>query len=321
MKNQLVTVFGGSGFLGRHVVRRLAKAGYRIRVAVRRPHLAHFLRPMGSVGQIQILAVNLRNESEIARALEGATACVNLVGVLSPWGKQSFKALHADAPGHIARHAKIQRVQRIIHLSAIGADKRSPSRYARTKAEGENALKKDFPEVTILRPSIIFGVEDQFFNRFANLARYLPALPLFRGGKTRFQPVFVEDVAQAVLACLEQPQTRGRIYELGGPSTYSFKDLFKLIFAETGRKRALIPIPGPLAWLQASILGLLPGAPLTLDQLRQLKRDNVVKSGRDAGEVGTFADLGIAPVALEVVLPSYLWRFRKTGQFEVLEGA
>jgi len=321
MKNELVTVFGGSGFVGRYVVRRLAKQGYRIRVAVRRPHLANFLRPMGSVGQIQIVATDLTDETMIGRALEGASACVNLVGILSPFGRQRFKTLHAEAPGHIARHAKVQGLKRVIQISAIGADPRAPSRYARSKAEGEAALKRDFPETTILRPSIVFGTEDHFFNRFANMARYAPALPLLRGGKTRFQPVFVEDVAEAVARCLARPETSGQIYELGGPAIYSLKDLFKLILAETGRHRALLPLPGPIAALPALFLGLLPNPPLTLDQLAQLKRDNVVGAGKDAKGAGTFTDLGIAPTALEVILPSYLWRFRKTGQFESLETA
>lgn len=315
MKTELVTVFGGSGFVGRYVVRRLAKEGYRVRVAVRRPHLAHFLRPMGMVGQIQIVAANLSDEQHIAGTLEGASAVVNLVGILSPWGRQRFKTLHAEAPGMIGRHAAVHGVKRVIHISAIGADPKAPSRYARTKAEGEAALKRDFPGATILRPSIVFGPEDHFFNRFANMARYLPALPLIRG-RTRFQPVYVEDVAEAVLCCLGRPDTSGRVYELGGPAIYSFKDLLKLILAETGRKRPLIPVPGPIAALQALVLGLLPNPPLTLDQLAQLKRDNIVKAGRDADEVGTLAELGITPVAVEPILPSYLWRFRKTGQFK-----
>jgi NADH dehydrogenase len=320
MKSELVTVFGGSGFVGRYVVRRLAQDGYRIRVAVRRPHLAHFLRPMGMVGQIQIIAADLSDEKLIQGALEGASAVVNLVGILSQSGRQRFKALHAEAPGLIGRHAGVHGAKRVIQISAIGADPKSPSRYGRSKAEGEAALKRDFPEATILRPSIVFGTEDHFFNLFANMARFAPALPLIRG-KTRFQPVFVEDVADAVARCLASPATRGRIYELGGPAIYSFKDLLKLILAETGRARPLIPVPGPVAALQALVLGLLPNPPLTLDQLAQLKRDNVAKAGRDADEVGVLADLGIAPTALEGVLPSYLWRFRKTGQFETLETA
>jgi uncharacterized protein YbjT (DUF2867 family) len=318
MKTELVTVFGGSGFIGRYVVRRLAREGHRIRVAVRRPHLAYFLRPMGMVGQIQIVAADLSDETLIRGALEGASAAVNLVGILSPWGRQRFKTLHAEAPGIIGRHAGIHGVRRVVHISAIGADPKAPSRYGRSKAEGEAALKRDFPAASILRPSLVFGVEDHFFNRFANLARYTPALPLIRG-KTRFQPVYVEDVAEAVARCLARPETAGRTYELGGPAIYSFKDLLKLILAETGRHRMLIPVPGPLAALKALFLGLLPNPILTLDQLAQLKRDNIVKAGRDADEVGTLADLNIAPTALEAVLPSYLWRFRKTGQFETLE--
>lgn len=320
MKSELVTVFGGSGFIGRYVVRRLAKEGYRIRVAVRRPHLAHFLRPMGTVGQIQIVGADLTDETLIQGALEGAWAAVNLVGVLSQSGRQRFKSLHAQAPGLIARHAAVHGAKRVVQISAIGAEPRAPSRYGRTKAEGEAALKRDFPAGTILRPSIVFGPEDHFFNRFANMARLLPALPLIKG-RTRFQPVYVEDVAEAVGRCLARPDTRGRTYELGGPGIYSFKELLKIILAETHRSRPLIPVPGPIAALQALVLGLLPDPPLTLDQLAQLRRDNIVKAGPDAEEVGTFADLGIGPTALEAILPSYLWRFRKAGQFEGLETA
>ena len=320
MKTELVTVFGGSGLVGRYVVRRLAREGYRIRVAVRRPHLAHFLRPMGMVGQIQIVAADLSDETLIQGALEGASAVVNLVGILNQSGRQRFKSLHAEAPGMIARHANVHGAKRVIHISAIGADPKAPSRYGRSKAEGEAALKRDFTEATILRPSIVFGPEDHFFNRFANMARYMPALPLIRG-KTRFQPVWAEDVAEAVAQCLARPGTRARTYELGGPAIYSFKDLLKIILAETGRHRPLIPVPVPIAALQALAFSVLPNPPLTLDQLAQLKRDNIVKAGRDAEEVGTIADLDIAPTALEGVLPTYLWRFRKTGQFETLETA
>jgi NADH dehydrogenase len=317
MKTELVTVFGGSGFVGRYVVRRLAQQGYRIRVAVRRPHLAQFLRPMGMVGQIQIVGADLSDEKHIQGALDGASHCINLVGILRQGGRQRFKTLHAEAPGMIARHAAVHGCKRVIHVSAIGADPRGPSRYGRTKAEGEAALTRDFPDATIVRPSIIFGVEDQFFNRFANMARYSPFLPLIRG-RTRFQPVYVEDVADAVTRCLAEPATKGRIFELGGPAVYSFKDLLKLILAETGRHRALIPVPGPVAALIALVTSPLPNAPLTLDQLAQLKRDNIVGTGEG---IGTLADLGIAPTALEPVLPTYLWRFRKTGQFETLETA
>lgn len=314
MNDTLVTVFGGSGFLGRHIVRLLAKEGYRLRVAVRRPHLAHYLRPMGVVGQIQLMRADLNDEATIARALDGADAVVNLVGVLSQHGRQRFRTLHAEAPGHIARHAKIKHVRRIIQLSSIGAAPRAGSAYARTKAQGESDLKQEFPDATILRPSIVFGPEDDFFNRFANMARFLPALPLIGGGKTRFQPVFVGDVAAAVGRCLADAGTAGHTYELGGPRVYSFRELMVIILNEIERRRALVPVPFAVASLQALFLGLLPNPILTLDQVRQLKSDNVVSA--DAGEVGTLADLGIEPTALEAILPSYLWRFRKAGQFE-----
>jgi NADH dehydrogenase len=316
---KLVTVFGGSGFIGRYVVRALAKEGYRIRVAVRRPHVAHFLRPMGTVGQIQLLAADLSDEKMIGGALDGAWAAVNLVGILSQSGRQRFSSLHAKAPGLIARHAKIKGAACIVHISAIGADPRAPSRYGRSKAEGEAALRQDFPGATILRPSLVFGPEDDFFNRFANMARYCPVLPLLRGGRARFQPVYVEDVAKSVVRALATEASIGRTYELGGPQIYSFKQLLKLILAETGRHNPLVTLPGPIAALMALPLQILPKPPLTLDQLAQLSRDNIVKIGRDAAEVGTLADFGITPTALESILPLYLWRFRRTGQFETLE--
>jgi NADH dehydrogenase len=321
LSHKLVTVFGGSGFIGRYVVRALAKEGYRIRVAVRRPNVAHFLRPMGRVGQIQLLAADLSDETRIGGALDGASAVVNLVGVLNQFGRQRFSTLHAKAPALIARHAKIHGATRVIQMSAIGADPRSPSHYGRSKGEGEAALKAEFPAATILRPSIVFGPEDDFFNRFANMARYSPVLPLLRGGKTRFQPVYVEDVARAVIAALGRPETAGATFELGGPEIYTFKALLKIVLAETGRHNPLLPLPGPLAALMALPLQILPKPPLTLDQLAQLKRDNILKIGRDAAEVGTLADLGLSPTALESILPLYLWRFRRAGQFETLESA
>jgi NADH dehydrogenase len=321
LPHKLVTVFGGSGFIGRYVVRALAQEGYRIRVAVRRPHVAHFLRPMGQVGQIQLLAADLTDEKMIGGALDGAHAVVNLVGILSQFGRQRFGTLHAKAPALIARHAKVQGAERIVHISAIGADSHAPSHYGRSKAEGETALKAEFPTATILRPSIVFGPEDDFFNRFANMGRFSPVLPLLRGGKTRFQPIYVENIARAVANALREPASAGRTYELGGPEVYSFKALMKIILAQTGRDRLLLPLPSPLAALMALPLQILPKPPLTLDQLAQLKRDNIVKAGRDAAEVGTLTDLGVSPTALESILPLYLWRFRKSGQFETLEQA
>jgi len=315
MKDQLVTVFGGSGFVGRHVVRLLAAEGYRLRVVVRRPNLAHFLRPMGRVGQIQIVRGNLNDEASITRAVQGADAVVNLVGLLSEWGKQKFKSLHAVAPGKIGEAAAAAGVKRVIQISAIGADRKSPSRYGKTKAAGEEALKSAFPAATVLRPSIVFGPEDTFFNRFGNMARYLPFLPLIGGGKTRFQPIYVGDVARAVAHVLAHGETAGRIYELGGPKVYTFRELLALILRETGRHNPLVPVPFFIASLKAMVLGLLPSPVLTVDQVASLKRDNVVNAREG---VGTHLDLGIQPTAVEAIVPSYLWRFRKNGQFETI---
>lgn len=311
----IITVFGGSGFIGRHVVRKLAAKGYRLRVAVRRPHRAHFLKPMGQVGQIQILRANLTDAASVRRALEGAAGVVNLVGVLYERGRQRFDALHAEGPARIAAAAKAGGVKRIVHLSAIGAAPDSPSHYARSKAQGEAKLRETFPAATVLRPSIVFGPEDDFFNRFAGMAQILPLLPLIGGGCTRFQPVYVNDVAEAVLRALEDAATEGHVYELGGPRVYTFRELLDLLAKETGRRVRYLPLPFWLAAVLGAFLSLLPKPPLTLDQVRSLRRDSVVGAGADAPEIGTLADLGITPVALEAILPSYLWRFRKGGQF------
>ncbi|MGD0142171.1 MAG: complex I NDUFA9 subunit family protein [Rhizomicrobium sp.] len=306
----LVTVFGGSGFIGRHTVRALAKAGYRIRVAVRHPNLGNFLLPMGSVGQIQIVKTNIDDPDQIAAAVRGADAVVNLVGILFQSGHQRFEALHAEAAGAIAQAAKAAGAQALVHVSSIGADEESESAYARTKADGEARVRAAFPDATILRPSIVFGPEDNFFNRFAALARLAPALPLIGGGTTRFQPVYVSDVAAAILKCVQDPATHGQIYELGGPGIYSFKELMEFILRETGRKRLLVPIPVAIAMLQATFLQLLPNPLLTRDQVKLLKYDNVVSGGARG-----FAALGIQPDSLEAVVPAYLWRFRAEGQF------
>lgn len=316
MHSDLVTVFGGSGFIGRHVVRQLARAGFRLRVAVRRPNLAQFLLPMGRVGQIQLVAANLGHEASIARALEGASVVVNLAGILSPWGAQDFATVHVDGPRLIGSHAAIKGVSRIIHISAIGADANAPSAYGRSKAEGEAQLRAAFENTTVLRPSVVFGAEDQFFNRFANMARYSPVLPLIGGGHTKFQPVFAGDVAAAVLRAIEDPATARHTYELGGPEVKTFRALMTYILAEIGRKRALVSVPFPIAMMQGFFFGLLPNPILTVDQVRQLRRDNVVGIGPDADSIGTLADLGIKPINLEAVVPGYLWRFRKAGQFE-----
>jgi NADH dehydrogenase len=311
MNKSLVTVFGGSGFLGRHTVRALAKAGYRIRVAVRHPNRAIYLPPMGHVGQIQLVRCDATDGEQVARALEGADAAIDLVGTL--FG--DFQGLNVDAGATIAHAAHAAGVRALVHVSSIGADADSPSRYLCTKGEGEAAVRAAFADAVILRPSILFGPEDRFFNKFASLARLVPALPLIGGGHTRLQPVFVGDAASAILRSLEDAGARGRSYELGGPTVYSFKELMQIMLRETGRRRLLVPLPFLLASIKAfflqipAMLGLEPL--LTVDQVRMLRTDNVVHDG-----VPGLADLGIVPVALEAVIPSYLWRFRAKGQFE-----
>lgn len=313
MIDQVVTVFGASGFLGRHAVRVLAKGGfgYRIRATTRNPNAAPYLIPMGHVGQIQLLRTNVLNADDIARAVQGSEAVVNLVGILNPGGGQSYHGVHVKAPELIGKAAREAGVQTLVHISATGLSLDSESAYARTKAEGELALRQEFPQATILRPSIVFGPEDDFFNRFANLARFVPALPLIGGGHTKFQPVFVGDVAEAIAKCVDDPATRGKTYELGGPAVYSFREILEIVLREAGRRRLLLPIPFGLAKFQAFFLQYLPGKLLTPDQVTFLKRDCIVTEG-----ALTFGDLTIAPSSLEAVLPSYIWCFRRKGQFE-----
>jgi uncharacterized protein YbjT (DUF2867 family) len=311
--DRLVTIYGGSGFLGRHIVRALAKRDWRIRVAVRRPELANHLQPLGGVGQIHAVQTNLRLADSVARAAEGAEAVINLVGILYQRGRQTFQAIQAEGAGAVVR-AAADSGARLVHVSAIGADANSPSAYARSKAAGEAAVQSAVPEAVIFRPSIMFGPEDDFFNRFAAMARVLPALPLIGGGHTRFQPVFVGDVAFAVALALDGRATAGRTYELGGPEVKTFRELMELMLAEIDRRRLLVPIPFLLARFQAWFLEWLPKPLLTRDQVRLLERDNVV-SADAARESRTLQGLGIMPTSLAAVLPSYLWRFRKAGQF------
>lgn len=316
----LVTVFGGSGFIGTQVVRALAKQGWRVRVAVRRPHLAFRMRMLGDVGQIQVVQANIRNGASVARALEGAEACVNLVAVMQERGRQGFLSLHATAAGKVAEAAKAAGVQRFVHMSALGADAQSQSKYARTKALGEEAVREAFPGAVIVRPSIVFGQEDGFFNMFARMASVAPALPLFGGGATKFQPVFVADVAQAVALAATKPEYAGKTFELGGPAVFSFKEILELILRETGRNRLLLPVP----WFAAKLLGsagdLISGvfpAPITSDQVILLQTDNVV-SGTKPG----LAELGVSPTTVEAIVPTYLYLYRKGGQYAPLpEGA
>ena len=310
----LVTVFGGSGFLGRHVVRALAREGYRVRAAVRRPDLAFHLQPLGRVGQIHPVQANLRYPASVEAAVRDADVVINLVGILFERGKQRFEAVQAEGAHAVARAAAATGAH-VIHVSALGADPDSPALYARSKAAGEAAVLGTVPDATVLRPSILFGPEDDFFNRFAAMARMSPALPLIGGGHTRFQPVFVGDVAQAILRAVGGHAKGGTIYELGGPEVKTFRELMEYVLAVTERRRLLVPLPFGLARLQAQFLKLLPKPLLTPDQVELLRRDNVVSEAARA-ERRPIAAFGIEPAALAAVVPSYLWRVRKTGQFK-----
>lgn len=318
LRDEMITVFGASGFIGRYVVRRLAKAGYRVRAATRRPHLANDLRPMGVVGQIQLVQANLKDRASVERAVDGAYGVVNLVGILAEDGKQTFDALQAKGAGLIAEAARDAGITRMVHISAIGADADSRSKYAKTKALGEDAVRKALPGAVILRPSIVFGPEDEFFNKFADMARFAPALPLIGGGKTKFQPVYCDDVAECAAKALEMDEARGRTYELGGPGTYTFKQLLEFIMETTGRKRILVPLPFFAAsgmGVMGEITGKLPFVQpfLTRDQVTLLKRDNVV--GEAEAGLGVIEDFAIERESIESIVPSYLERYRKGGQF------
>lgn len=318
LRDEMITVFGASGFIGRYVVRRLAKAGYRVRAATRRPHLAGDLRPMGVVGQIQLVQANLKDRASVERAVDGAHGVINLVGILAEDGKQSFEALQAKGAGLIAEAAKAAGIERMVQISAIGADADSKSKYARTKALGEQAVQAAIPGAVILRPSIVFGPEDQFFNKFADMARFAPALPLIGGGKTKFQPVYCDDVAECAVKALEMDEARGRTYELGGPGIYTFKEILEFIMATTRRQRILLPIPFLAAGgmgLMGELTGKLPFVQpfLTRDQVTLLKTDNVV--GETGEDFGTIEDFGVERESIEAIVPAYLERYRKGGQF------
>jgi NADH dehydrogenase len=311
--DSLVTVFGGSGFLGRHIVRLLCKRGYRIRVAVRRPDLAGHLQPLGRVGQVHAVQANLRYPASVEAAVAGADVVVNLVGILFERGRQRFDSVQAEGPGRVAR-ASTAVGARLVHVSALGASADSSSLYARTKAAGEQAVHAEAPGAVIFRPSIVFGPEDDFFNKFAAMARLAPMLPLVGGGHTRFQPVFVGDVAEAVARAIDGAAKPGTIYELGGPDVRTFRQLMEFVLATTERRRLLVPVPFAVAGFLGSFLQFMPTPLLTPDQVRMLETDNVV-SPDAAREKRTFEGLGIEPRAMSAIVPSYLWRFRKTGQF------
>jgi len=312
MQQKIATVFGATGFIGRHVVRALADDGYTVRAITRHKKKAYFLQPYGNIGQIVPMEANLNEPASVDAAIRGADAVVFLPGVLTPKGRKGFEQVHALYAGQVAEAAMRFSVRRLVHISALSCDK-SKSKYAQSKRAGETAVLQTFARATILRPSIVFGAEDGFFGRFAKLASILPALPLIGGGKTKFQPVYVGDVARAVLAAITLPSVgpknpEGRVYELGGPDVYSFKDLMKKIFEQTGVTRPLMTLPFIVAAAQGAILQNLPGAMLTRDQVTSLKTDNVVTQG-----ARTLSDLGVEGTALDSILPSAMARFREGG--------
>ncbi len=319
---RLATVFGGSGFVGRHAVRALAQGGWRVRAAVRRPDLAGHLQPLGGVGQIQPVQANLRDLASVARALAGSTCVINAVGVLVGSGAQSFDAVHVLGARNVAKAAREAGVARLIHVSAIGADRASNADYARSKGNGEQAVLEEFPDAIILRPSIVFGPEDEFFNRFASLAQMSPFLPLIGGGKTKFQPVYVGDLAKAIAAASQGAGKPGTVYEIGGPAVLSFRELLDLTQTWTQRKRAYLPLPFWAAKLQALLTWPLPNSlrPITVDQVRMLANDNVV-SAQAMTQGRTLAAFGVDPATpLEAQVPLYLERFRPKGQFAGYKG-
>jgi NADH dehydrogenase len=312
----LVTVFGGSGFVGRHVIRALAKRHYRIRVAVRRPELAGHLQPLGRVGQIHPVQANLRHAGSITAAVRDADVVINLVGILYERGRQRFDAVHTAGAAAVAQAATLHGA-RLVHMSTLGANEDATSAYARSKAAGEKAVLAAAPTATIFRPSIMFGPDDDFFNKFASLARFMPALPLIGGGKTRFQPAFVGDVAAAFAAAVAGDTRPGTTYELGGPEVLTFRELMEYVLATTERKRLLVPIPFALAKLEAFFLQMLPKPMLTPDQVEMLKRDSVVSDAAEH-EGRTLRGLHLEPTSMQAIVPSYLWRFRSRGQFQRL---
>ena len=317
--SKLVTIYGGSGFVGRYIARRMAKEGWRVRVAVRDPNRAIFVKPYGVVGQVEPVFCNIRDDASVAAVMQGADAVVNCVGILAPRGKNTFDAIQSEAPGRIARIAADHGISTMVHISAIGADRESNSVYARTKAQGEEAVLAHMPGAVILRPSIVFGPEDQFFNRFAAMTRLGPILPVV-GAETKFQPVYVDDVAKAaVMGVLGEAE--GGIYELGGPDVNTFRELMSEMLHVIHRRRAVVNIPFWIARIMGGVFdvtnwlsfGLIP-AQVTLDQVRNLAKDNVVSDSAKG-----FETLGIHPTALEAVLPEYLWRFRPSGQYDAIK--
>lgn len=310
---KLVTIFGGSGFVGRYVVRELVNRGYRVRVAVRRPDLAGFLQPIGNVGQIQLVQANLRYRKSIDAAVKGSDVVINLVGILAESGRQKFDAVQAFGARAVAEACRAEKAK-LIHMSAIGADVESASGYGETKGRGEESVREVVKDAIIMRPSIVFGQEDEFFNRFGAMARFAPALPLIGGGTTRFQPVYVGDVAEAFALAVEGKVPTGKTYELGGPQTPTFRECLELLLKEIGRRKMLVSLPWFVAGMMGKALGWLPGAPITSDQVEMLKTDNVV-SDEAIKQKRTLEGIGITPTPMAAILPTYLVQYRPHGQF------
>jgi NADH dehydrogenase len=310
MKQHRVAILGGAGFIGRYVVKRLAERGDVLTVGGRNAAQAKFLKLKGDVGQVGLVNISIDSEALLPAFVAGNNAVINCVGILRESGRRRFDVIHHTAPARLARLAREHGVERFVHISSLAAEPRSTSSYARSKAAGEQAIRDAVPTATILRPSIVFGPEDRFFNRFAEMAMFSPALPLIGGGDTRFQPVYVGDVADAVVRCIDDPATAGRTYELGGPKVYTFRALLELLLTEIRRHRLLLDIPFGLASLQARLMSIVPGAPLTADQVELLKQDNIVSSGALSLEA-----LGITPTPVEAILPTYLDRFRRGGWY------
>ena len=309
MKNKTACIFGGTGFIGRQIVRELAKRGVTIKVATRVPERAYFLRPAGVVGQVVPVQCDYDDVESIGKAVQGCDYVVNCIGVLYEKGAQTFQRAHVDIPTRIAAACKKHSVGKFVHISALGVDQ-SSAKYAKSKLEGEAAVKANFRGVTILRPSVVFGEGDSFFNMFAEMARFAPALPLIGGGETKFQPVFVGDVADAAIKSLELPEASGKVFSLGGPEVVDFKEIFARLFSFTGRKRFLVPLPYPAAKFKAKILSLMPKPLLTPDQVELLKTDNIVPE-----KASDFSDLGLHATAMDVVLPQYLETYKPGGKY------
>lgn len=312
ISHSTIAVIGGTGFIGRNIVEQLARQGARVKILARNVDRAKFLKPMGDVGQISIQAGNALDDEALSDVLQGCDAVVNTIGILAEQGDQKFASLQAELPQRIGKLAKANNLKSVVQISAIGADISSPSVYARSKAMGETSLKKSFPNAVILRPSLVFGVGDSFINRFASMAVLAPGLPVIGGGKNKVQPVFVGDVAQAVVAVLQDQNTKGKTFELGGPTVMSFQQVMAYILKGIKRKRMLLPVPFAAMQLAATAMSILPNPPVTRDQLKLLKIDNVVGT-----TANTLDDLGIKPTPIELITPSYLERFQPGGRFMV----